>query len=137
MRSSRYEPIVDKVELIYATQSYTPVRLSSGRKATVSFCDVALISHKSELYRNFSETDDEFEHEFLFNRSDASNTVSRNVITLTLPETQKTTNSNDICNNSSAIDEATAASLQTLELTRFTRVRRHSEHFAYPSDYIK
>ena len=109
LRSSKYEPIVDKVELIHATPSYARVRLPGGREATVSLRDVAPISHKSELCRNFSETDDEFEPEFLFNRSDASNTVNRNVITPNLPETQQSTNSNDICDNSPVIDDTTTA----------------------------
>ena len=96
-----------------------------------------LLCHKSELCRNFSETDDEFEPEFLFNRSDASNIVNRNVITPTLPETQKSTNSNDICDNSPAIDDATTTSHQTPELRRSTCFRRLPERFAYLSDYIK
>ena len=44
VRSSKYEPIVDKVELIHATPSYARVRLSSSREATVSLRDVALMS---------------------------------------------------------------------------------------------
>ena len=103
----------------------------------MSLRDVAPISHRSELCRNFSETDDEFEPEFLFNRSDASNTVNRNVITPNLPETQQSTNSNDICNTSPAIEDTTTASHQTPELRRSTRVRHSPERFAYPSDYIK
>ena len=136
VRSSKYEPIVDKVELIHVIPSYARVRLPGGREATVSLRDVAPISHKSELCRNFSETDDEFEPDFVLNRSDASNTVNRNVITPTLPETQQSTNSNDICDNS-AIDDMTTASHQTPELRRSTRVRRPPKRFAYPSDYIK
>ena len=134
--SSKYEPIVDKVELIHAIPSYARVRLPGGREATESLCDVAPISHKSELCRKFSETDDEFAPEFLFNYSDASNTVNRNVITPTLPETQQSINSNDICDNS-AIDDMTTASHQTPELRRSTRVRHPPERFAYPSDCIK
>ena len=83
VRSSKYEPILDKVELIHATPSYARVRLPGGREVTVSLGDVAPISHKLELYRNFSETDDEYEPVFLFNRSDASNTVDRNVFCYT------------------------------------------------------
>ena len=137
VRSSKYEPIVDKVELIHATPSYARVRLPGGREATVSLRDVAPISHKSELCRNFSEIDDEFEPECWFNRSDASNTVNRNVITPTLPETQQSTNSNNVCDNSPAIDDTTTASHQTPELRQSTCVRRPPKRFAYPSDYIK
>ena len=89
------------------------------------------------MCRDFSETDDEFKPEFLFNRSDASNAVNRNVITPTFPETQQSTNSNDECNNSPAIDDTTTASHQTPEFRRSTRIRRPFERFAYPSDYIK
>ena len=98
VRSSKYKPIVDKIELIHITPSYDRVPLSSGGKATVSLRDVASIKNlKSELYHNFSETDNEFELEFLFNRGDGNDTVSRNVITPTLPETPQSINSDDNC----------------------------------------
>jgi len=42
--SSKYEPLVDEVELIHATPSYAHVRLQNGRETTVSLRDIAPIT---------------------------------------------------------------------------------------------
>ena len=50
-RFSKYEPIVDEVELIYATPSYARVRMANGLEATVSLCGVAPIGNRRECNR--------------------------------------------------------------------------------------
>ena len=40
-RANKYDPIVDKVDLIHATPNYAVVRTSSGRETTVSLRDIA------------------------------------------------------------------------------------------------
>ena len=46
VRSSKYDPYVDEVELIHATPSYARARMQSGREATVSLRDIAPVGHK-------------------------------------------------------------------------------------------
>jgi len=40
-RSSKYDPVVEEVELVHATTQYAPVRFPSGRETTVPLRDVA------------------------------------------------------------------------------------------------
>ena len=41
IRTSKYDPVVDKVDLLHATPNYAIVRLPNGRETTVSLKDVA------------------------------------------------------------------------------------------------
>ena len=41
IRTSKYDPVVDKVDLLHATPNYAIVRLLNGRETTVSLKDVA------------------------------------------------------------------------------------------------
>jgi len=40
-RSSKYDPIVDEVELVHATPNYAQIRFPSGRESTVPLRDIA------------------------------------------------------------------------------------------------
>ena len=42
-RSSKYEPLVEEVELVHATPNYARVRLSTGRETMVPLRDIALM----------------------------------------------------------------------------------------------
>ena len=44
---SKYEPLVDQVELIHATPSYARVRLANSREVSVSLRDVAPVGDKN------------------------------------------------------------------------------------------
>ena len=46
VRSSKYDPCVNEVELIHATPSCARVRMQSGREATVSLRDIAPVGEK-------------------------------------------------------------------------------------------
>ena len=41
IRTSKYDPVVDKVDLLHATPNYALVRLPNGRETTVSLKNVA------------------------------------------------------------------------------------------------
>ena len=41
IRKSKYDPVVDKVNLVHATPNYAEVQLPSGRETTVSLRDIA------------------------------------------------------------------------------------------------
>ena len=41
LRSSKYDPIVDEVELVHATPNYAQIRFPSGRESTVPLRDIA------------------------------------------------------------------------------------------------
>ena len=126
--------IVIEVELVHATPSYARIRFSSGQEATVTLRDVARLGHKSAFNRNSSETDDEFEHVFLFNCSDASDTVNCSAMKLTLPETEFNTKYNDICDNSPVIgDHCFTSNLRCNLLVSGAPFKR----FAYSSNYTK
>jgi len=47
VRSSKYEPIVDELELIHASPSYADVRLQNNRETTVSLRDIAPIIQRN------------------------------------------------------------------------------------------
>ena len=49
VRISKYDPLVDEVELIQASPSHAHVRLQSGREVTVSLRDVAPFGEKEVL----------------------------------------------------------------------------------------
>ena len=46
VRSSKYDPYVDEVELIHAIPFYARVQMQSGREATVSLRDIAPVGEK-------------------------------------------------------------------------------------------
>ena len=48
-RSSKYEPLVDEVQLIHATPNYAQVQYKDGREATVPLRDVAPVPDKDML----------------------------------------------------------------------------------------
>ena len=48
-RSSKHEPVVDKVELMHATPTYAQVRFPTGREATVSLRDIAPITERQVI----------------------------------------------------------------------------------------
>ena len=41
IRTSKYDPVVDEVDLLHVTPNYALVRLPNGRETTVSLKDVA------------------------------------------------------------------------------------------------
>ena len=43
LRSSKYDPIVDEVELVHATPNYAQIRFLSGRESTVPLRDIASV----------------------------------------------------------------------------------------------
>ena len=49
VRTSKYDPLVDKVELIQASPSHAHVRLQNGREVTVSLRDMAPFGEKEIL----------------------------------------------------------------------------------------
>ena len=49
VRTSKYNPLVDEVELIQASPSHAHVRLQNGREVTVSLRDVAPFGEKEVL----------------------------------------------------------------------------------------
>jgi len=44
LRSSKYDPIVDEVDLVHATPNYAQIRFPSGRESTGPLRDIALVS---------------------------------------------------------------------------------------------
>ena len=50
VRTSKYDPLVDKVELIQASPSHACVRLQNGREVAVSLRDVAPFGEKEILH---------------------------------------------------------------------------------------
>ena len=80
VRTSKFDPYVDKVELIHATLSYARVRMQNGRNATESLRDIAPVGKKSV---NLNECADDVDSKIF----DADTTIA----------SENVTYKNDVC----------------------------------------
>ena len=135
VRSSKYEPIVDEVELIHATPSYARVRMPNGGETTVSLRDVAPGGNRRVLERKSSQNSEHFVPiDKSVNEADCSE--NRNFIS---PE-PRISNSleNEASDNSFVADDVTSSeSPEPQNLRRSTRTRRPPERFTYDRDHIR
>ena len=130
VRLSKYEPLVDQVELIHATPSYARVRLANGREVTVSLRDVAPVGDKSLINRSVSKNDDD---EVISNEicNDDSVSVDRSEI-VTECSDMNVTESGD--KSLPVADDVTPISS---EPRRSSRVSRPPDRFTYDQDHIR
>ena len=52
VRSSKYDPLVEEVDLVHTAPNYAVVRMPSGRETTVSFRDVAPSNSENDQASN-------------------------------------------------------------------------------------
>ena len=59
VRASKFEPVVDEVDLVHTTPNYAVVRLSSGRETTVSLRDIAPCNSEEPVTDNDASVNDD------------------------------------------------------------------------------
>ena len=59
VRASKYEPVVDEVDLVHTTPNYAVVHLPSGRETTVSLRDIAPCNSEEPVTDNDASVNDD------------------------------------------------------------------------------
>ena len=91
VRASKYEPLVDEVELVHATPNYAYVRLPSGNETTVSLRDLAPVNN---IDSRLSNGIDSYVNE-------PSVSPDTNIVNETVENNQTEVNSNEVSSENS------------------------------------
>lgn len=125
-RSSKYEPLVDEVQLVHATPNYAQVRYQDGREATVSLRDVAPFP-QSDIHLVNPET-----HQFGGNENiDATPNIVTDALSTPTDAIPIVDNSSTCLDNCSNTNLPADVSETSPELRRSTRERRTPDRFHY------
>ena len=63
VRSLKFEPLVDEVDLLEANPNYAHIRHSNGRESTVSLCHLAPLGSQPEVIIEHSQSNDFVHHD--------------------------------------------------------------------------
>ena len=118
VRSGKYDPYVDEVELIHATSSYARVRMQSGREATVSLRDIAPVGEKKV---DMNETVDNANGVFDFEASVANTSITGDNVS----------NEDNVCDH-----EDNAVFPESSGPRRSSRITRAPDRFAYDRSHM-
>ena len=119
VRSSKYDPYIDEVELIHATPSYARVRMQSGREATVSLRDIALVGEKRV---DINETVDNANGVFDFQTSVVDTSITGDNVS----------NEDNVCDR-----DDNAVFPESSGPRRFSRIKRAPDRFTYDLSYCE